>query len=273
MNGREPRAVAMNGSIPVTALVSSRNEGDLLRRCLPRIAFCDEVIVIDIDSHDDTQAIAEANGARVVRHDYVPIAEWARVTVAPLARHDWLLVVDPDEEVPVALASEVAAMLPNLAEDVAAVDAPRQYFFGGRALRGTVWGGPNKRRLLVRRSAVELTPTIWGGMLIKDGFRVLDIPFTAETAIVHNWASGYRALIGRHRRYLRLEPVDRATAGEITGFKAVANMPVRAFRESFIVKRGYRDGLTGLLLSLFWAAFRTSGELALLRELRSRGER
>src|SRR5205823_13914560 len=126
---------------------------------------------------------------------------------------------------------------------------------------------------LVRRTAVELTPTIWGGMLIKDGFRVVDLPFTPETAIAHNWASGYRVLIGRHRRYLQLEPIDRATAGEISGFKAVATMPVRAFRESFVVKHGYRDGLTGLLLSLFWAAFRTSGELALLRELRSRGER
>jgi len=256
-------------SLPVTALVSSRNEGHLLRRCLPHIAFCDEVIVIDIDSHDDTRAVAEANGARVVRHDYVPIAEWARVTVAPQARHDWLLVVDPDEEVPAPLAAEVAAMLPTLADDVAAVDAPRQYFFAGRALRGTVWGGPNKRRLLVRRTAVELTPTIWGGMLIRDGFRVLELPFTPKTAIVHNWASGYRELIGRHRRYLRLERVDRATAGEITGVKAVATTPVRAFRESFIVKHGYRDGLRGLLLSLFWAAFRTSGELALLRELRS----
>jgi glycosyltransferase involved in cell wall biosynthesis len=259
----------MRASLPLTALVSSRNEGHLLRRCLPHIAFCDEVIVIDIDSDDDTRAVAEVNGARVIRHDYVPIAEWARVTVAPQARHDWLLVVDPDEEVPAPLAAEVAAILPGLAEDVAAVDAPRQYFFSGRALRGTVWGGPNKRRLLVRRAAVELTPTIWGGMVIKDGFRVLDLPFTSETAIVHNWASGYRALVDRHRRYLELEPVDRAMAGEITGFKAVATMPMRAFRESFIVKRGYRDGLTGLLLSLFWAGFRTSGELALLRELRS----
>jgi glycosyltransferase involved in cell wall biosynthesis len=231
------------------------------------------VIVIDIDSNDDTRAIAEANGARVVRHDYVPIAEWARVTVAPQARHDWLLVVDPDEEVPVPLAEEVATILPNLAEDVAAVDAPRQYFFAGRALRGTVWGGPNKRRLLVRRTAVELTPTIWGGMKIKDGFRVVDLPFTSETAIVHNWASGYRELIGRHRRYLKLEPVDRATAGEVTGLKAVVTMPMRAFRESFVVKHGYRDGVTGLLLSLFWAAFRTSGELALLRELRSADQR
>jgi glycosyltransferase involved in cell wall biosynthesis len=258
----------MNPRLPLSGLVTSRNEARLLERCLPTIAFCDELIVIDVESEDDTVAVAEAHGARVVRHPYVPIAEWARVTVAPQARHDLLLVVDPDEEVPPALARAVAALLPELEDDVAAVDAPRRYYFGGRPLKGTVWGGPNKRRLLVRRSAVELTPTIWGGMRIEPDYRVLELPFTEDTAIVHRWARGYRDLVERHCRYLRLEPVDRAAAGEVTGYRAVAATPWRSFRESFVTKKGFRDGPTGLGLSLFWAGFRTAGEVALLRRLR-----
>jgi glycosyltransferase involved in cell wall biosynthesis len=236
---------------------------------LDALSFCDEVIVVDLESVDDTVAVAEAHGATVVRHPLVPIAEAARVTVAPQARHDWLLVVDPDEEVPPALAVEVRELLAAMPDDVAAVDAPRQYYFAGRRLRGTVWGGPNKRRLLVRRTAVTLTSTIWGGMRIHDGYRVLELPFTDDTAIVHRWASGYRELIGRHRRYLQLEPVDRAAAGEVTGLRAALAMPWRSFRESYIDNDGYRDGATGLALSVFWAVFRTRGELALLRRLRA----
>jgi glycosyltransferase involved in cell wall biosynthesis len=263
----------VNDRIPVTALVASRNEGALLRRCLPALAFCDEVIVIDIESDDDTAEVAQASGARVVRHEFVPIAEWARVSVAPEARHDWLLVVDPDEELPPALADEVVGLLPEVPSDVAVVDAPRQYYFKGRPLRGTVWGGPNRRHLLIRRDAVELTPTIWGGMRIKDGFRTIALPFTEQTAIAHRWASGYVALLERQRRYLRLERVDRADAGEVTGWRTILTMPARAFRESFLSKGGYRDGITGFLLSLFWASFRTRGELALLRELAARRAR
>jgi len=241
----------------------------LLARCLDAVAFCDELIVIDVESTDETAAVAEAHGARVVRHPYVSIAEAARVTVAPQARHDWLLVVDPDEEVPPALADEVAALLPGIGDDVAAVDAPRQYFFAGHPLRGTVWGGPNKRRLLVRRSAVTLTPAIWGGMTIHPGYRVLELPFSPETAIAHRWAETYRELVEWHRRYLELEPKDRAAAGEITGYRAVLTTPWRSFHHSFVVEKGYRDGLTGLALSLFWMVFRTRGELALLRRLRA----
>lgn len=258
----------MTKQLPLSALVTSRNEGHLLGECLDAVAFCDEVIVIDVESDDDTCQVAKAHGAMVVRHPYVPIAEAARVTVAPQARHDWLLVVDPDEQVPRALADEVGHLLPELAEDVAAVDAPRQYYFAGRPLSGTVWGGPNYRRLLVRRSAVELTAGIWGGMRIHPGFRVIVLPFTPETAIAHRWATSYRELVGRHRRYLRLEANDRSAAGEVTGLRAIARTPLASFRESFLTKRGYRDGLTGAGLSLFWAWFRTAGEIRLLRTLR-----
>jgi glycosyltransferase involved in cell wall biosynthesis len=257
-------------SVAISAIVSSRNEGHLLERCLEAIAFCDEIIVVDLESDDDTAAVAEAHGARVVRHPLVPIAEAARVTVAPQAKHDWILVVDPDEEVPAALAEEVARLLPLIDDSVAAVDAPRQYYFAGRPLRGTVWGGPNTRRLLVRRSAVTLTPAIWGGMRVRDGYHVLVLPFTTQTAIVHRWSESYRELAQRHRRYLRLEPADRAAAGEVTGYRAVLMTPWRSFHRSFVAEHGYRDGVTGFALSLFWAVFRTCGEAALLRRLRDR---
>jgi glycosyltransferase involved in cell wall biosynthesis len=263
------RTLPVRELLPLSAIVTSRNEGSLLGRCLDSIAFCDEVIVIDLESEDDTAAVAEGRGAKVVRHALVPIAEVARVDVAPGAKHDWILVVDPDEQVPSALADEVRRILPDLPADVAAVDAPRQYYFADKPLRGTVWGGPNKRRLLVRRSAVELTPTIWGGMRILPGYDSIQLPFTSETAIEHRWVTGYRELVSRHRRYLAIEPADRAAAGEITGVRAVARMPWRAFEQSFVSGRGYLDGPRGLALSLFWAWFRTAGELALLRRLRA----
>jgi hypothetical protein len=190
--------------------------------------------------------------------------------VAPSARNDWLLIADPDERVPPALAAELRLLLREIDDDVAIVDAPLQYVFAGHPLRGTIWGGENRRRLLVRRSAVELRPLIWSGMRVLAGFRILTLPFTPETAIEHRWANGYRDLVRKHRRYLEVERAHRAEAGEITGIRAIARTPWRSFRESFVTRRGYRDGVTGLGLSLFWAWFRTAGEVGLYRELRRR---
>jgi hypothetical protein len=263
-------AESMSRSLPVTAIVASRDEAAGLERCLPGIRFCDEIIVIDLESSDETEAVARAHGAEVVTHPVVPIAEWARVAVAPTAAHEWLLFLDPDEEVPRACREEIERLFPTLADDVGVVYAPWQFHFGGRPLRGTVWGGENRKRFLVRRSGVELRPTIWGGTALRDGYRGLELPFTAETAIIHHWATGYRDWLRKHLRYLRLEPVDRSRRGEITGLGAIAATPWRSFRESFFDKHGYRDGVTGLALSVLWALFRTAGEIGLLRELRRR---
>lgn len=255
----------------MSAIVASRNEARLLERSLPMLAFCDEVVVIDLESEDDTAAVAERLGARVVSHDLVPIAEYARMTVVPQLRHDWLLLTDPDEEIPPALAAETARVLSTVDEDVALIWAPIRFHFGERPLRGTVWGGENRRRFLVRRDGVDLSGTVFGGTHLKPGFRAIELPFTEETAIRHRWVAGYRDWITKHRRYLDLQPADRERTGHVTGLRAVTTMPWRSFYDSLVARRGYRDGLTGLTLSLLWAGFATASEVALFRRLRRRG--
>lgn len=260
----------MSAPLPLTAFVASHDEAHLLARCLPSLAFCDDLIVIDIASTDATAEVAEAHGARVFRSEYVPIAEWARIPLLGEAKHDWLLFTDPDEVLPEALARELEDLLPALPADVAIVWAPIRFHFGARPLRGTIWGGENRRRLLVRRDGVELSPTVFGGTHLRQGFHRLDLPFTEETAIRHYWVDGYRDWIRKHRRYLALQPRDRASAGVVTGARTVAATPWRSFYDCYVRRRGYRDGATGLALSVLWAAFSTLSEGALVRELRRR---
>ena len=53
--------------LPISALVASGNEAKELRRCLATLGFCDEIIVVDLESTDDTISVAEQAGAGVVR--------------------------------------------------------------------------------------------------------------------------------------------------------------------------------------------------------------
>jgi (heptosyl)LPS beta-1,4-glucosyltransferase len=258
-------------TVPITAVVGSHNEAALLRRCLLSVSFCDEVIVIDIDSHDDTAAVAEENGARVLRHAWVPIAERARLDLVDEARHDWLLFLDPDEVLPPALAAQLAEVMPSLDEDVAVVDCPWQFYFRDKPLRGTIWGGITRKRTLARRGAADLRPTVHGGTRLLPGYRAHTVPFSGDNAIAHYWAPGYRELIAKHWRYLKLEGPDRLSHGMITGYRDVAGTPLPSFYESFVKRRGYRDGMTGLALSLGWSAYSTGAKLALLRELKKSG--
>jgi glycosyltransferase involved in cell wall biosynthesis len=258
----------MNTLAPITAIVASHDEADLLVRCLPTVAFCDEVLVIDIDSNDDTPAVAEAHGARVLRHDWVPIAELARIHLVGEASHDWLLFIDPDEAIAPSLAAQLVELVPNLEDEVAVVDCPWQFYFRQRPLRGTVWGGILRKRVLVRRSGVELPTGVHSRISPRPGYRVDEVPYTGDNALAHHWADGWRVLIEKHGRYLALEGRDRRSRGLVTGVRDVLRTPLPAFYESFVAKRGYRDGMTGLGLSVLWAAYSTGAKVALLRELR-----
>lgn len=253
---------------PVTAIVSSHNEARLLERCLPTVAFCDELIVIDIASDDDTAAVAAAHRARVIRHQWVPIAERARMELVDEAAHQWLLFLDPDEALPPALAAQLIDLVPKLADDIGVVDCPWQFYFRDRPLRGTEWGGILRKRTLARRGGAGLRPTVHGGTKVLPGFRAQEVPYTGDNAIAHYWAPGWRPLLAKHVRYLRLEGPDRRARGLITGPKDILRTPVPAFYDSFVRKRGYRDGLVGLGLSLLWAGYTTGAKLALLREMR-----
>jgi glycosyltransferase involved in cell wall biosynthesis len=270
MSATRPSGVAVpaKGTVAVTAIVGSHNEAKLLARCLPSIAFCDEIIVIDIDSHDRTADVAREHGARVIRHRWVPIAERARLELVDEAKHDWLLFFDPDELMPPALAADIAELLPSVDPDVAVIECPWQFYFRGKPLRGTIWGGITRKRVLARRGAANLQATVHSGTRLRDGYRAEVIEYTGENAIEHHWARGYRDLIEKHWRYLKLEGPDRAGQGVVTGYRDIARTPWPSFRESFVARCGYQDGLSGFVLSIVWALYSTGAKIALLRVLR-----
>ena len=67
---RERQAVSAGGIIPVSVLVPVRNEARNLPRCLNSLRQFGEVHVLDSQSTDETCAVAEQFGAKVVQFRY-----------------------------------------------------------------------------------------------------------------------------------------------------------------------------------------------------------
>jgi glycosyltransferase involved in cell wall biosynthesis len=94
---------------PLSVLVPVKNEAENLRDCLASISFAQDVVVVDSNSTDGTQAIAEAAGARVTQFSWngkLPRKKnWALENVS--WQHDWVLIIDADERITPELEGEI----------------------------------------------------------------------------------------------------------------------------------------------------------------------
>lgn len=132
----------------LTAVVIARDEQEMIGDCLVSLKFCDEVIVVDSGSSDDTPEIAKDRGARVVRTQGRDYSAWRNAGLKA-AKGDWVLYVDADERVTPLLKKEIEHTVSSL-EAKSAYAIPRQNIYLGREMHYGGWGGDYVIRLFRR---------------------------------------------------------------------------------------------------------------------------
>ncbi len=238
--------------VKITAVVVTCNDEKYLKESLESLAFCDQLIVVDLESTDSSAAIARNAGAEVLLREKVPVVEKARGYALPHARNDWLLFQDPDEVLPASLArqaAEEAAGNPR----AAVINAPIQYYFKEKPLTCCVWGTPGRNKiLLVHRERVRFRPLVHRWFDIAEGFETVTIQRDGDNFIRHYWMRSWGQLIEKHRRYIRQEGESRHKAGQRFSWRAALIESRRALTTNLFDHRGLFGGLTGISLSLFY---------------------
>jgi glycosyltransferase involved in cell wall biosynthesis len=109
LNGRaaDGSAETARSAPPISCYIRTLNEERRIRDVV-RAAFqvAEEVVLIDSGSTDATLAIAEAEGAKLIRQPWLGNGRQKRVG-EEATRHDWVLDIDADEVVTPELAGEI----------------------------------------------------------------------------------------------------------------------------------------------------------------------
>ena len=151
--------------VPLSAVLITKNEEDMLGEAIESVRFCDEIVVVDSGSTDRTRGIARALGARVMVNAPWPGFVAQRNVAVDAARHDWVLALDADERITPDLRDEIQA-LRQRGFGAAGYRIPRAAFYLGRWIRATDWWPDPQVRLFDRRRAR------WEGELVHESVRV-----------------------------------------------------------------------------------------------------
>jgi len=233
----------------VTAIVIFRNEKRHLDRCLRALRWCDEVIAVDMQSSDGSIKLAHELADRVLRVDACPIAEPTRVAAARLARHDWVLLVDPDEVIPPSLVEDIRSAIVEH-PDAGAFSLPMCFYFKGQRLAGTVWGTLTYKQRLIHRQRCDLLPLCNRISQLKPGQRDVRIPHTGDNHMRHYWSDAYTDLLHKHFvRYAHKEAAAMVAQGGRFSLRAGFITPLVELKKSLKDFDGWRIGLRGWLLS------------------------
>jgi glycosyltransferase involved in cell wall biosynthesis len=224
--------------LPLSAVLITRNAASQLRECLASLAFCAEIVVVDSGSDDGTQAIAREHGARVVEAEWLGFGPMKQFAVAQAA-HDWVLCIDADERVGESLRDSIGAVLP--APSFAAYRFARCNRFMGRYLRHGEGYPDWSLRLFDRRRAR------WSDDAVHE--KVLtDAPVgTLAGDLLHDSAETLDTYLAKQNRYTTLAAQEALAQGKRAGVAQLLLSPLFRFIKFYLVRRGFLDGIPGLV--------------------------
>ena len=237
-------------TLPLTLLVITHNEAANIARCLDSVPFAAEKVVIDSGSSDDTVAIAERHGARVVHQDWLGFGP-QRNFATTQARHDWIQMLDADEYLDPPLVAEMERRLPSiLAGDAAVGVLRRSTHYMGAPMR---WYRPmvgEKMTRLYHRGRAR-----WSDARVHESLRwdgraeQFDAPFHH----LHNPTLVHKQL--KVLRYAELKCRDWHDKGKPVRVWLTPLVYAAAFIKDYVLRLAVLDGWRGFSVAHTAAAY------------------
>jgi glycosyltransferase involved in cell wall biosynthesis len=223
----------------LSAIIITRNEARNIAACLESVAFCDERIVVDCGSDDDTVKIAAAAGATVVTRPWTGFGAQKNFALSQ-ARGDWALSIDADERVSAPLAAEILSTIQSAS--AYGYEIGRLSTFLGRPMRHSGWF-PDYVLRLFRRENARFSDDLVHERVICEG------PIGRLSGVLD------------HHPVLWLEDALRRVDGYSTAgaemlaarrvsFSSGITHGMWSFLRAYILKLGFLDGREGFLLAV-----------------------
>ena len=236
---RIPAAVSRQA---VSCCIICKDEEENIKRCLESVKWCDEIVIVDSFSSDNTISICQGYPTQIIQRAWPGYIEQKRFALSQ-AKNNWVLNVDADEEVTPLLRKEIEFVLQQDDPSVDGYYIPRLVRYLGRWW----WRGwyPGHRLRLFRKDKVN-----WGG--INPHEKVL-LRGTADRLRGNLYHYTYDDISDHLRTINGLTDVsstELATSNQPIKTSAILFRPLWRFVSFYFVRGCILDGIPGLFISV-----------------------
>lgn len=243
----------------LSAVVICKNEEDKIKDCVASLLWCDEIIIIDDFSSDLTlEKIKEFNNKKIkiykrkLNNDFSSQRNFA-LTVA---RKEWVLFVDADEVVAEPLRNEISSIISDRMEKNVAFKIQRVDHVFGKTLKHGETGNIKFVRL-AKTGVGHWKGKIHEKLVINGKVGVL------RNSLLHFPHSSVANFLKEINIYTSIRAEELLENGKKSNFFYIVFYPKIKFIRNYFFKRGFLDGIPGLLSAIIMSfhSFLVRGKL------------
>lgn len=224
----------------LSACVLVRNEEENLKRLLPTLDFCDEIVAIDDYSTDNTEKVLKVYKAKIYKRRLAGDFSSQRNFGISKTKGDWILFVDADELITKDLKKEILSAIKN--KSVKAFRFKRFDYFWGKLIKYGEISNFNSVRL-AKRDAGKWKRKVheyWdiNGQVSSVGSPLLHYPHQSINEFILDVT-----------KYSKIHALENRVEGKRSSLLSIIFKPIGKFIVSFFLQKGYKDGIRGFIIS------------------------
>jgi len=225
----------------LTVCLVAQNEQENLPRCLQSVRdIADEIVVVDGGSTDRTQEIAGGFGAKVFGRPFTNHADQKNFA-ASLASHDWILLLDADEE----LSDELQKSVRNWRSQppqFAVYEMSRLTWYLGAWIRHSRWY-PDWQRRIYRRDKASFSGAIHSALRYQGQIGRL------RGDLLHYTVRDFSQHEAKLENYTTIIAQEMFDQGRRDWRVAMWLAPSWSWFRHFVLGAGFLDGHRGALIA------------------------